>query len=199
MATYVLVHGWEHSSWYWHLVIAELEALGHEALAADLPCDDDDAGLDEYADTVVEGAGGRRGVVLVGHSLAGFSVPLACQRLEAPLMVLVAAMVPRPGETAGEWWANTGYEFPEPFDPASVFAHDLPPGLAAQLPLHIRRHSGSSSSVRSCRPAPEARRLPSLAPSNDEVAKILLAQLDGQPKQWEDFGTHKGPVRAPTP
>src|SRR5581483_11540597 len=112
MATYVLVHGSEHSSWYWHLVIPELAALGHEALAVDLPCDDDEAGLNEYADAVVEAAGGRRGVVLVGHSLAGFSVPMACGRLEASLVVLVAAMVPRPGETAGEWWADTGHEFP---------------------------------------------------------------------------------------
>jgi hypothetical protein len=129
MATYVLVHGSEHSSWYWHLVVPELEALGHEALAVDLPCDDDEAGLAEYAEVVVDAAGGRRGAVLVGHSLAGFIVPMACERLDASLMVLVAAMVPRPGETAGDWWANTGHKFPEPFDPAAVFAHDLPPAL----------------------------------------------------------------------
>jgi hypothetical protein len=141
MATYVLVHGSEHSSWYWHLVVPELEALGHDALAVDLPCDDDDAGLDEYAEAVVEAAGERRGVVLVAHSLAGFTVPLACRRLAASLMVLVAAMVPRPGETVEEWWANTGHQFPEPFDPTTVFAHDLPPALAAQVPLHLRRQS----------------------------------------------------------
>jgi pimeloyl-ACP methyl ester carboxylesterase len=141
MATYVLVHGSEHSSWYWHLVVPELEALGHEALAVDLPCDDDEAGLAEYAEVVVDAAGGRRGAVLVGHSLAGFIVPMACERLDASLMVLVAAMVPRPGETAGDWWANTGHKFPEPFDPAAVFAHDLPPALAREVPLHLRRQS----------------------------------------------------------
>ena len=30
----------------------------------------------------------------------------------ALLMVLVAAMVPAPGESPGEWWANTGHRFP---------------------------------------------------------------------------------------
>ena len=56
-------------------------------------------------------------------------------------MVLVAAMVPRPGEMAAEWWANTGHPFPEPLDPATVFAHDLPAAMAAQVPLHLRRQS----------------------------------------------------------
>ena len=59
VATYVLVHGSKHSSWHWRLVVPALEALGHDARAVDLPCNDDNAGLDEYADAVVEaGASG---------------------------------------------------------------------------------------------------------------------------------------------
>jgi hypothetical protein len=143
MATYVLVHGSEHSSWYWHLVVPQLEALGHDAVAVDLPCDDDRAGLAEYADVVVDAAGDRRGVVVVAHSLGAYTVPLVCDRLGASLMVLVAAMVPRPGETANQWWANTGFEFQEPFDPAHIFAHDLPVELAAALPAHLRRQSST--------------------------------------------------------
>ncbi len=141
MATFVLVHGSEHSSWYWHLVVPRLQALGHGAVAVNLPCDDDSAGLAEYANAVVDAASDRPDVILVAHSLAGFSAPLACDRLEVSLMVLVAAMVPRPGETAAEWWDNTGHQFPDPFDPATAFAHDLPPELAAQVPQHLRRQS----------------------------------------------------------
>ena len=58
-------------------------------------------------------------------------------------MVLVAAMVPRPGESPGEWWANTGHQFPEPFDPALVFTHDLPPELAAASLEHVREQSST--------------------------------------------------------
>ena len=47
MATYALIHGAGTDSWYWHLVAPELEALGHEVVAPDLPCDDDGAGLSE--------------------------------------------------------------------------------------------------------------------------------------------------------
>jgi hypothetical protein len=143
MATYVLIHGSEHSSWYWHLVTPRLESLGHEVVAVDLPCDDDSAGLAEYADTVVEAAGDRRGVVLVAHSLGAYTAPLVSERLRASLMVLVAPMVPKPGETANQWWANTGFEFPDPFDPAEVFAHDLPVELAATVRAHLRHQSST--------------------------------------------------------
>src|SRR5438309_835900 len=142
MATYVLIHGAGSDSWYWHLVIPRLRSLGHEVVAVDLPCDDDDAGLQEYADTVVEAVGDRHDVILVAQSLAGFTAPLVCDRLPVVLLILVAAMVPRPGESAGDWWANTRHEFPDPFDPEVVFAHDLSPELAAASLLHVREQAG---------------------------------------------------------
>jgi pimeloyl-ACP methyl ester carboxylesterase len=143
MATYVLIHGAGSDSWYWHLVTPKLRALGQDVVAVDLPCDDDAAGLQEYADVVVEAVGHRGDVILVAQSLAGFTAPLVCDRVPMVLLVLVAAMVPRPGESPGEWWANTGHEFPDPFDPEVVFAHDLPPALAAESLLHIREQSGT--------------------------------------------------------
>jgi pimeloyl-ACP methyl ester carboxylesterase len=143
VATYVLIHGAGSDSWYWHLVAPRLDALGHDVVAVDLPCDDDTADLDAYAETVVEAVGDRRDVILVAQSLAGFTAPLVCARLPVSLLVLVAAMVPRPGESAGDWWANTGHEFPDPFDPEIVFTHDLPPELAEALLEHVREQSGT--------------------------------------------------------
>ncbi len=143
MATYVLIHGAGGDSWYWHLVVPRLTALGHDAIAVDLPCDDDRAGLSDYADSVVGAVGAGREVIVVAQSLGGFTAPLVCGRLDVSLLVLVAAMVPRPGESPGDWWANTGHVFPDPFDPAEVFAHDLPADLAAELPAHLRPQSGT--------------------------------------------------------
>jgi pimeloyl-ACP methyl ester carboxylesterase len=141
MATYVLIHGAGSSSWYWHLVAPRLQSLGHSVVAPDLPCDDDAAGLREYADAVVHAVGARRDLVLVAQSLAGFTAPLVCARLPVELMVLVAAMTPRPGETPGQWWADTGHVFPDPFDPEAVFTHDLPLDLAAESGRHVRAQS----------------------------------------------------------
>ena len=141
MSTYTLIHGAGSDSWYWHLVAPRLRALGHEVIAVDLPCDDDRAGFDEYARGVVEAVGPRRDVILVAQSLGGFTAPLVCERLPVSLMVLVNAMVPAPGESAGEWWANTGHVFPDPFDPAEVFAHDVPADVAAEQVAHLRAQS----------------------------------------------------------
>jgi hypothetical protein len=57
MATFVLIHGAADVGWYWHLVERELHEQGHEAVAPDLPCEDDSAGLPEYVDTVVDAIG----------------------------------------------------------------------------------------------------------------------------------------------
>jgi len=118
MATFVLVPGADGSAWYWHLVAPELRARGHDAVTMDLPSDDA-TDLDAVADAIADAASGalaaagREGrgsgpLVLVAQSLAGFSAPLVCTRMQVDRIVLVNAMVPRPGETAGEWWDNTG-------------------------------------------------------------------------------------------
>ncbi len=142
MATFVLLHGAGSDSWYWHLVEPELRLRGHDVVAVDLPCDDDSAGLAEYADAVVRAVGNRRDVVLVAQSLAGFVAPLVCERVPVRLMVLVAAMVPAPGESPGDWWANTGHEFPTD-DMDGVFLHDVPPEVADEARRRGKDQSGT--------------------------------------------------------
>ena len=142
MATFVLLHGAGSDSWYWHLVDPELRARGHDVVAVDLPCDDDSAGLAEYADAVVRAAGDRRDLVLVAQSLAGFVAPLVCERVPVRLMVLVAAMVPAPGESPGDWWANTGHQFPTD-DMDRVFLHDVPPEVADEARRRGKHQSGT--------------------------------------------------------
>ena len=79
--TFVLIHGAGDSVWYWHLVEPELRKRGHDVVAMDLPCDDESAGLAEYADTVVDALGQRRHLVLVAQSSGGFTAPLVCERV----------------------------------------------------------------------------------------------------------------------
>jgi len=144
MATYVLIHGAGSDAWYWHLVAPELEARGHAAIAMDLPCDDDSAGFEEYRDAVLTAIGDRRDdLILVAQSLAGFTAPLVCARVPARLMIFVAAMVPTPGESAGDWWANTSWPQPATDDPIELFLHDVPPDVAAASADHVRNQSGT--------------------------------------------------------
>ena len=135
MGTFALIHGAGDVGWYWHLVEAELRQRGHDVVAPDLPCDDDSAGLREYTDVVVDAIGDRAELVVVAQSFAGFVAPLVCVRLPVELLVLVAGLIPAPGEAARDWWANTRHE-PAPGarsgDVSATFYHDVPPELTAE-------------------------------------------------------------------
>lgn len=113
-STFVLIHGAADVGWSWHLVADELRTHGHDVIAPDLPCDDESAGLPEFADAVVaairEMDDGPRDLVVVGHSFGGFTAPLIADRLPVTELVYVAAMIPAPGERPADWWANTGYK-----------------------------------------------------------------------------------------
>jgi hypothetical protein len=146
MATFALIHGAADVGWYWHLVERELRARGHETVAPDLPCEDDAAGLAEYADTVVRAAAHLRGsdLVVVATSFGGFTAPLVASRLQADAIVLVTGMIPAPGEKPEDWPDNTGlWQAVQDqarrdggktgsSDPFTVFYHDVPRGLAEQ-------------------------------------------------------------------
>jgi pimeloyl-ACP methyl ester carboxylesterase len=130
MATFVLIHGGGDSGSCWDLVAPELRARGHDVVAPDLPITDESAGFSDYVATVMDAIGGRGDLVVVGHSLGGFTAPL----VPADLLVLVAAMVPAPGETTNNWWATSGYEAEveeQEYDETALFFNDVPPELVA--------------------------------------------------------------------
>jgi len=134
-ATYVLIHGTGDSGWDWHLGDGELRQRGHDTAVMDLPVGDDSAGLAEYTDVVIEAIGDRKDLVVVAQSFGGYIAPLVCDRLQVRLLVLVAAMIPSPGESAEAMFANTGYAREQHGDPSDVvgtFYQDVEPTLAAQ-------------------------------------------------------------------
>jgi pimeloyl-ACP methyl ester carboxylesterase len=139
MATYVLLPGAGGDSWYWHLVVPELRDRGHEVIAPDLPAGDEDAGFGEYTDVVVEAIGDRGDVILVAQSMSAFTAPLVCERVDVSLLILVAPMIPAPGESPGEWWSGSGQSAAQremderegrdpdaPFDVVMSMMHDVP-------------------------------------------------------------------------
>lgn len=156
MATFVLIHGAGDTGWYWHLTEAELQARGHETIAPDLPCDNDTASLDDYADTVAAAAAGRQGLVIVAQSYGAFTAALATSQLPVRLLVLLAGMIPAPGESPGQWWASTGYRQAAEKqarrdggktghdDPLISYYNGVPPSLAAEA---LRRGGRGESSV----------------------------------------------------
>jgi pimeloyl-ACP methyl ester carboxylesterase len=139
--------------------VPELAARGHDVVTPALPCDDDAAGLAEYTDVVVDAIGVHRDLVLVAQSMGAFTAGLVCTRMPVELLVLLAAMTPRPGETGGEWWANTRQaqaqrtqamlegRDPDDDSPETIFLHDVPADVAAESAHHVRPQSGTPFST----------------------------------------------------
>jgi pimeloyl-ACP methyl ester carboxylesterase len=157
---FLLVPGAGGRAWYWHRLVLELERRGHRAAAVDLPADDDTAGLERYAavataalDALVA-AGGAGDAVVVAQSMGGLTAPLVAARRPVRLLVLLNAMVPRPGETGGGWWDAVGQAGaraalareqgrPQDEGPDADFSHDVPPEVWAAGAAEAGDQSGT--------------------------------------------------------
>jgi pimeloyl-ACP methyl ester carboxylesterase len=181
MATYGLIPGAGGDDRYWHRVVPELAARGHDVVAVALPAADESAGWAEYADAITRAVGNRTSLVLVAQSLAGFSAPLVCERRPVDLLVLLNAMIPRPSETGGEWWSNTGQgaaqrdylagiglsaEAAE--DDKVLYFHDVPPDVTAEA---LRRGEPNQSMTPMGQPWP-------LTAWPDVATRVLVGRDD---------------------
>lgn len=152
MSTFVLIPGAGGQAWFWHRVVPRLRFRGHDAVAVDLPSADEAATLDDYVRTVVRAvppgvtrSAGGAGLVVVGQSLGALVAPLVAQRCAADLLVLVAPMVPRPGESGEQWWEATGQgaamqgfareqgRDPDATDDDTLYFHDVPGPVRAEV------------------------------------------------------------------
>jgi pimeloyl-ACP methyl ester carboxylesterase len=135
----VLIPGAGGDGYYWHLVTPLLRARGWDVVAPGLPAADDSCGIEQYADAVLDAAGEPAGLVLVAQSMGGFTAAAVAERVPVDLIVFVNAMIPRDGETAGEWWdavgqpgaqraadESEGRDPDAPFDVMATFMHDVP-------------------------------------------------------------------------
>ena len=145
----VLVPGAGGVAWVWSRVIVELERAGHEAVAVDLPANDERFGLADYTDITLRAMGDRPDVVLAAVSLGGFTAAMVCERRPPRALVLLNAMIPNPGEVVGAWWGNTGSTpartlaakaggYPTEFDLKAYFFHDISEEIFREAGPHQR-------------------------------------------------------------
>jgi len=152
--SFVLVPGAGGNAGFWQLVEPLLRRAGYHSVAVTLP-NWSGATFSDHADAIVAAAGAPDEVTLVAQSMGAFAAPLTCDRLPVAELVLLNAMIPAPGETAGEWWDNTGQaeavrsndlrEGRDPdagFDAQTYFLHDLPPDV-----LQLLMSSGEAEPV----------------------------------------------------
>src|ERR1700674_4743137 len=152
---FALVHGAYHGAWCWEQLRQELERDGHATSAADLPCEDPEAGAERYADEVVHSMPKTAdGVVLVGHSLAGLTIPVVAGRTRTVKTIYLSAMLPVVGLSFDAQHADLGTGF-EPSEPAvansdgsaswpergaiEVFYQDCDPEIARASAQRLRK------------------------------------------------------------
>jgi pimeloyl-ACP methyl ester carboxylesterase len=144
MPTFVLIPGAGTDPRVYASTIEALGARGHGALAPPLPLHDQHARPSDHADAVAGALPRNAELVVVAQSLGAFTGPLVAARVPVSQLILLAPMIPKPGETAGEWWGNTAHgqaiaEVLERHGPmsawaddaiAEVFLHDVDPAVA---------------------------------------------------------------------
>ena len=139
MATFSFVHGaWGLGS-QWELVRTELEARGHVVHTPDMPCEDIDAGVDEYVAAVPTCD------IVVGHSLGGMTIPYVSAGTHVFLCALVPGAVTRWSDVFGEGFGagRVRDELGRSYypDPAVAAAETQYPPELAYLATCLRRQA----------------------------------------------------------
>ena len=179
MATFALVHGAWFGGWCWTPLALRLREMGHTVVAPDLPTEDAEAGIEEYAAVVeraLDNAKAKPGadVIVVGHSLGGLTIPLVAEHRPVAGLIFLCAFLPHPGEpmqveagTYSATWAElTSHQVTHedgstswPVDAAiRAFFHDCPPDVALESAQRLRRQQWTRPTVttrsRPSRPCP---------------------------------------------
>lgn len=102
MSIFALVHGGWHGPWCWERLTPLLEDRGHDVVVPELPSEDTDLGLEDYADTIERELGDADDVILVPHSLGGLVGPVVARRRPLSALVYLCGLVPEPGLSFGE-------------------------------------------------------------------------------------------------
>lgn len=103
MTTFALVHGAWHSASSWEYLEPLLRRHGHDVVSMNLPSEDACASFDTYADVVC--AALERcddDVQLVGHSMAGHTIPLVAARRPIRRLVYLCALLPAVGRALAD-------------------------------------------------------------------------------------------------
>jgi pimeloyl-ACP methyl ester carboxylesterase len=93
VATFGLIHGAYHGTWQWGPLVAELERRGQRSVCVNLPIDDPDRGVPDYAASAAQAFEGIDDLVVVGHSLAGRVIPFVAELLPVRGLVFLAGAV----------------------------------------------------------------------------------------------------------
>jgi pimeloyl-ACP methyl ester carboxylesterase len=148
---FCLVHGSWHGAWCWKDLKSDLESRGHTTIAMDVPFDNPDLGMHDYAEQISSLIDDEKNTVLVAHSRMANVVPLVTGNLSLRSAVYLCpgfdpeynlrfrekfySRIPRkyqPGFTRGvvPYKDNPTLDIYDAKKARAVFYHDCEPGTA---------------------------------------------------------------------
>ncbi|MGD0117338.1 MAG: alpha/beta fold hydrolase, partial [Candidatus Binatus sp.] len=152
--TFVLVHGAWHGAWCWAAVVNQLEKLGDNAYAVDLPghgmnrVDRSKVTLQSYVDSVADFIEQHdlKNVVLAGHSLGGLSIPGVAAKIPSRIkrVVWVTALVALDGQPlqdpASSPLLAASESLPERAIPIEMMGKEFLDGLSNDMPPAVKEY-----------------------------------------------------------
>jgi pimeloyl-ACP methyl ester carboxylesterase len=152
----LLIHGAYTSPWHWHRVVPLLEDAGCAVVVPELPCDDPEAGIEQYVAAVEAELGDdTQPPLVVGSSLGAVTACVVASRRPVRGLVTVCGVVP----AAGRAVAEDAAEMTQPAFAAAVDAnpdgsttfrpdaaceivfHESEPELAREAASRLRRQA----------------------------------------------------------
>jgi pimeloyl-ACP methyl ester carboxylesterase len=185
MAAFCLIAGNWHDGWSWRWLVGPLGALGHDAVAPDLPTDDPMAGWEDRIEPVMRALDGVQGPTLVvAHSASSGYGAIVASRLDDPLLIHLCPRLgvfdPPPGA-------------PEPFRPGFPFPPRRPDGanvwdreaaieaMYGRLPRDVAEELAER--LRPAAPPPDEFPLP--GPPDVPTALIYASEDEFFEPEWE--------------
>lgn len=154
-------------------------------MVPELPSEDPERGLEDYADTIDGALGDATDVVVVPHSLGGLVGPVIAGRRPLKALVYLNALVPEPGLSFGDQLSASDEQilvfeggravddqgrshWPDPEATASIMYGDLPPEDARWAAVRLRPQAQRSQTEVSPAP-PDGLRTESIIGTDDRV------------------------------
>jgi pimeloyl-ACP methyl ester carboxylesterase len=185
VSIFALVHGGWHGAWSWERLASLLRERGHDVVTPDLPSENTELGLADYADTIERALGDADDVILVPHSLGGLVGPVVARRRPLTALVYLCGLVPEPGlsfaeqisaaeepiltiEGGREMDEQGRSHWPDPDATIRIMYSDLEPEDAAWAFERLRPQAQSSQGERSPEP-PAGLRVESIIATQDRM------------------------------
>ena len=198
--TFILIHGAWQGAWAWETIVPRLKALGHDAIAVDLPGNGHNpmapskVNLERYAAHVANIVDATQGpIVMVGHSMGGTAAAQACElRPERiALAIFLAAFLLPDGMSVLQFYERhlepwmVGAHKRVTYDESGLLS-SIDPASAVEVFYHKADRAQAEDAARRLTPQPEGGRRSHLSLSAERFGTVPRVYIEAR----EDRSVH---------